>query len=567
MKILMRLFNTALLFLLFTIHSEGQVLYTKCIQFCGIPGAYKKVIDQRVFDSSSDIITAGYGTGGYNKFFISRNDSLYNLLWSKEFEYAIQDTFFGSTDTLYLRRRTLHRIEKFQSDHTLFALDQDSVVYKFVNPTSTFARYGIKSSLLGRLDSNGNPQWVKIVKSNIHNSIRHICANDDRIYFGGVYRESYFQSNDPGNQMFICTDTSGNVVWTTLIPNSSSRKNITMINHLNSGFLVMSNDSSGAHLMKFEKNGNITWANRYSTSNKVQGVDLGVLPDGSIILLVNYHPASNKPGLMKLDPSGNIIWAIALISSLDPYPKQLVEQGSDTTMIILQQYGSSPRRVISVKMDPNGLVNNGNVFFENSWGSSPSFPTSGGEDLLSVNRQGSGYLGNVEEYFDDAKFGIHARYVKTIRFNRLMNSCYYYNYDTPVSSIPVAVSKKPFTVGDSSATLSAEAYSLLFQPAVYAIENSCVSNVGLPETSPDEIYTIFPNPTRGSFTLKTQGKFMKYELSIYNQFGQKVYQTATGTMGENVSVILPDYLPNGVYLVSAVLDGTAFHSKLILINN
>nr|MBA3986720.1 T9SS type A sorting domain-containing protein [Flavobacteriales bacterium] len=90
----------------------------------------------------------------------------------------------------------------------------------------------------------------------------------------------------------------------------------------------------------------------------------------------------------------------------------------------------------------------------------------------------------------------------------------------------------------------------------YYIDNVCVSAdsltcnqpVGVNEIEPQSLFEIFPNPVTNYFTINYKKLNDPYDLTIYNTFGQKIYEE------------------KDIFTDRKTINTTAFNKGLLLIN-
>jgi hypothetical protein len=82
--------------------------------------------------------------------------------------------------------------------------------------------------------------------------------------------------------------------------------------------------------------------------------------------------------------------------------------------------------------------------------------------------------------------------------------------------------------------------------------------VSITETSEENEYSIYPNPTNGSFVIGAPEDEMNMEVAIYNTTGQKVYEGISTRVQEMGADLSP-----GVYIVSIRSNGRDRMLKLV----
>lgn len=93
----------------------------------------------------------------------------------------------------------------------------------------------------------------------------------------------------------------------------------------------------------------------------------------------------------------------------------------------------------------------------------------------------------------------------------------------------------------------------------------CISTVGINEYINSNEYLIYPNPTTGKITIKTNSISHKnINVSVYSVVGQKIWENKDNEISSgNLNVDLTGNL-NGVYFVEIIIDGKHSMKKIIL---
>ena len=84
--------------------------------------------------------------------------------------------------------------------------------------------------------------------------------------------------------------------------------------------------------------------------------------------------------------------------------------------------------------------------------------------------------------------------------------------------------------------------------------------------SHQEHFTVFPNPTRGEFTVKfpeLPGNIRNLSVSVYDNLGMKIHNFEVDYSRTDVQISLTDQ-PSGIYLIELWMNGRCFTGKIIL---
>lgn len=89
-----------------------------------------------------------------------------------------------------------------------------------------------------------------------------------------------------------------------------------------------------------------------------------------------------------------------------------------------------------------------------------------------------------------------------------------------------------------------------------------ISSTGIIEIYNKEEVSIFPNPTRDKFTIKTNAK--KFNLEIYNTVGIIIIKQLSNILSQEIDI--SDF-PTGIYFIKVSFSNQTIIQKLIITNN
>lgn len=174
---------------------------------------------------------------------------------------------------------------------------------------------GLSDWMVVKLDANGNIQWQKKLGSGNSDSgtgmVEDNHGGSGLVVSGILYSSSWYDAVISKLDL-----TTGNLVWTKAY-DFDSRANWTgpiykvadglIFNAINAdGYF---SDNAKPAILKTDFNGNVLWMKEFTIPNCRDG-ETAVLPDGGIIMAQGElpHDASSDLYLMRIDPSGNIMW-------------------------------------------------------------------------------------------------------------------------------------------------------------------------------------------------------------------------------------------------------------------
>ena len=124
----------------------------------------------------------------------------------------------------------------------------------------------------------------------------------------------------------------------------------------------------------------------------------------------------------------------------------------------------------------------------------------------------------------------------------------------------MAIITNPATVTGSPATETANNTHTIIKSGVSTL-NICPQSLGIKQISNNKYqFTVYPNPSNGNITLKTDNLINNTQLTIYNQLGQVVFKKQL--TNELTSINLD--VNSGVYQVR-ILSGNEliYQTKII----
>jgi hypothetical protein len=75
---------------------------------------------------------------------------------------------------------------------------------------------------------------------------------------------------------------------------------------------------------------------------------------------------------------------------------------------------------------------------------------------------------------------------------------------------------------------------------------------------------VYPNPSKGEFTLDLIGYNGMYDLSILNLSGAEVFNSRIQTLGNNIETLSLNYLPAGIYFLKLFNSTEVVVKRLII---
>jgi hypothetical protein len=203
----------------------------------------------------------------------------------------------------------------------------------------------------------------KVYSSQVEQSCKDVMATSDGGYLlVGETRTVYAGDSDV---YIVKTDAQGNILWTKQYGGTHPDYPNNIVATTDGNFLVVGfTESYGAGamdiwLLKIDPSGNLLWQKTYGTSGDDEGKEIISTSDGNYMIVghTNYSPGNSNEDafLKKIDPSGNELWTKYYGGTLYETGHS-VKQCSDGGYIFTGQTTSTgtPGDTYLVRTDANG---------------------------------------------------------------------------------------------------------------------------------------------------------------------------------------------------------------------
>ncbi len=372
--------------------------------------------------------------------------------------------------------------------------------------------------LILKTDSAGSVIWQKCIYDSLHSRIYPLGSialdSDELIVYGSFNTHTNFISK---------LDSSGNMIWLKRIPLGGSLSGIQTADKQ----LLFS--SEGNYLFKTDTGGSILWSKSFSGNYSIHS--LSEDPHANINLLLSRF---NQPGLVQLDPSGNVVWAKVYTFTESVTPKDLVSL-SDSSLMILGNFtpqsgtGSSLGYLLLMHTDISG-----NPISAYTIGI--SIHDNLGVHILSTS---NGYLALGLEPFDNT-----GSIIKTNNPDLLpcSNSEIIITDTFSINTIPIVMSS------------SDEAVCTVCAPTITHQTNiQMFSHCGITSRSesPDqEFISVFPNPFMNEILIDLSASQLEFSsIVLTNVLGEAIVTEKPPTKKGDKLVFNTSDLAKGIYFV------------------
>lgn len=381
-----------------------------------------------------------------------------------------------------------------------------------------------------KIDSVGNIEWEKSYGGSGVDAASEIQMTIDGGYIVVGFSESsdgdVTGNNGSTDYWIVKIDSVGNLQWQKNYGGSSGEGANSVIQTINGDYMVVggstsndgnvtgNNGSTDYWVLKLDGSGNLLWQKSYGGSNSDRGTSIVSSLSGSYYVIagdsrsidgdVTGHigaVAIPNYWIIKIDSAGNLLWEKNFGGTFSDIPEKIITT-TDSGYVIIGSSGSSDFDVSS---------NYGN------W------------DYWVLKIDSVGIIEWEKNY--GGSFGDFGYTVVQTTDNSIMLAGYSGSNDFDVSFNNGIVD---FWVVKLSPT------------------------VGVDEVENNSSITIFPNPTKGVFTINFSQKID--EVEVFNTLGQAVYNKKT-TFNSTTIDLTP--FPKGIYLVQIKTNNKVVTKKMI----
>ncbi len=346
---------------------------------------------------------------------------------------------------------------------------------------------------LAKFNGSGDTLWTKTYGGTGNDHFNTLIETPED---SGLTLIGYTTSYGQGQSDFymVHTDKNGNQQWYKTYGSGSNEGAIGAVRALDGGYYISGNRGNLHWLVKADINGNHLWNRIFSGSSNTMFVSQ--MSDSNLILAgaKQINGLDWQGWLAKTDKNGNIIWENTYGGTTAEilYTKPIVLSDGSIVCAGTKNYGNIPYGWL-LKTDANGNQQWERSYYKNQ---------------------------NIDNYFYDVKQTSDGGFV-------MSGTCYVTNADAWLVKV------------DS---------------------NGCEvlnCNVGQEELSLDNaVISIYPNPSTGVFTIKTDAK--NYSVEIYNMMGQVIM------VAENKTDIDLSAEPKGIYFVMVMENEKYYLQKIVI---
>lgn len=407
-------------------------------------------------------------------------------------------------------------------------------------------------AFLCRMDSSGNVIWLQTWGDTLYDIAYSYAPTSD----GGFIVCGLTQEAAPADfdAFLIRTDAFGDTLWTRQIGGPGIDHAVSVIQTADGGFAFSGKcmsygaGSSDIYLVRTDAAGDTLWTRVIGGTGWDEGMCLRELPNGDLAVCGgtnSYGEGDYDQLLLRTDASGVVLWmhtyggtkieaayGMSLTSDggfvFTGYTETFGEGHAPANLPGEHVLGTDSANVLTIRTNGNGdttwCMSYGGAKKEESF---MVLPSADGGFVL------AGY---------SSSFGNDSDNVMIIRTDSLGRSgCFEEPVQPQVGTyVPqqqrtASVVRRGFVSGSYNVTAVTEQPGTLLH---------CIST-GIITPEPEPVFTVFPNPTGGSFTIscKTYGL---HEAEIYNSTGQLLYREKFYGSSKMYSL---ENDPEGIYLL------------------
>ncbi|MFN8144542.1 MAG: T9SS type A sorting domain-containing protein [Bacteroidia bacterium] len=507
-----------------------------------IDGENNIIINGDFFSLNLQIGTSSFSSNGADDVFLAKFDSLGNVLWAKTMGGTDYDAASAISIDL---NNNIYITGVFYSDSINF----DNI---------TLYNRGISNIFIAKFDPHGNVVWAKATENIVRTSGNDIeidlngnilitgeCLDSVFVFAG----DSTFVPHDPHYmQVFLIKlDSSGNLIWTKFIEGS-----------LNEDNSKITCDASGNCFILFLSR---------SPSIKIGTDSVQDYSNGGVYLL-------------KLDPSGHLIWGKNAGGSGSCYNYDIVMDSNDNiyfsgsstcdTLFFDSLYllnNTSTENAFLAKYDSSGQVEWVKYFGGNNMDIATS---------IAINRDDgptiTGFFASTSISIDGTILqndSIYSSDIFLTSFDSLGNKIYAIRYGGTGSEEGYGVyisndgtmylnghfSSDPLILNNVMVSNSTHSYDVFF-----AKSDLILSSKSMATNDEINLVNVSPNPNSGHFQIDSSDPIEK--IIVSDLPGRIVYEkNYSGTITKNISINLSE---NGMFFIQAQMKGETCTSRVIV---
>ncbi|MBI5218692.1 MAG: hypothetical protein HY958_07175 [Bacteroidia bacterium] len=184
--------------------------------------------------------------------------------------------------------------------------------YIMAGYTTGFGGAGAEDIYIVKTTPDGTLSWSKVIGGVVTDIANYVEETNDNGYMVYGYTASYGAG---GNDFFILkTDGSGNIAWMKVYGSTGTEWGYRNVEAGNGDFIITGATPGGGGgddviIIRTNSSGTILWQKTYGGTGNDYGKGVKETADGGIIVSGQYAGASLDFYLLKTDASGNLLWS------------------------------------------------------------------------------------------------------------------------------------------------------------------------------------------------------------------------------------------------------------------
>jgi hypothetical protein len=477
------------------------------------------------------IITGSYSVPAavFSDVYLVKTDSSGNLLWTK--------TFGGSNNDLgrYVQ-------QTFDGG------------YIIVGTTSSFGAGDLDMYLI-RTDANGDSLWTKTFGGAGSDEGFFIQQTTDSGYIF-IGRTSSFSLAGDLDFYLVKTDVNGNILWTKTLGGANHDEGFCVKQTTDGGYIITGRTwsfgagNSDVYSIKTDVNGNPLWSKTYGGTSSDESYSIQQTTDGGYIIsgqTSSFGAGIGNVYLLKTDASGNVLWQKTFGGTSQDYGYQ-VQETTDGGYIILgitQSFASGINDIYLIKTDLNG-----DTLWTKTFGGTNDDYSGRGQQTAD-----GGYIivGST------MSFGAGYYDVYLVKTDANGNTGCNELSPPTIAGTPASQITSPVTIAGSTLTIVTSPATVINSGGI--LTTLCIVS-GKDETTIDNNFNIFPNPSSGIFVISSGNLIKEGKITLLNLPGEVVAEK--NIYNESREEINIKNISAGIYFVK-VLDGEKSYCRKIII--
>lgn len=383
---------------------------------------------------------------------------------------------------------------------------------------------------IAKLSSEGNLVWVKTAGGKAGDSSYSIKTDNLGNFYitGSIGDTAVFESmtvNVVRSTFLAKYDSTGNIQWVRtgigtgggLDIGTDANNNIYVIGNFGGNLLFDTTTLVGNYndffIVKYDGSGTLQWAISVGDdADTEQGVSIATLPIGDFYITGSF--------------TGTATFDTATIASKGSDDIYIAKYNTNGKIIWLKQAGGlSSDEGRTIVISPSGDLWIAGNFSESAAFDATTVTSAGSEDIFLAGYSTSGSLFSLT--VGGGSGSENAFSIAATLANKVYLTGYFFN---------------TMTLGDFSVVSAGSADILLAKLSLPSIPSSIVSS------HPSLDVLVFPCPVMAGDKITITSK-VKGEITVYNQFGQKLMETS---MKNNVGYISTASLSHGIYFYNII---------------